>query len=197
MAAASEARVPETLEVDQATLISPTSSLYISAVLPPALEIPPTTVALDAFDVYIFCAPSSQGDQLLPDANPDSGPGSRLERSHVPDPSGEGESQVDGDKTEAKPRKPRVLRLNCSTGKAGSRALRHELPKLKSFFFSSSSPEKRLTAQSRTAASPPPPRILIACMSGGRDIAVGVALAVLCLVYDEAGTFDLTYPAYS
>lgn len=65
--------------------------------------------------------------------------------------------------------RPLILYLKCGQGKLGSRALRTQLPKIVPF----------LTALPATS-----PRILCTCPTG-RDLAIGVALAVLCLFYDE------------
>ncbi len=64
-----------------------------------------------------------------------------------------------------------VLHLLCSTGKLGSRALRTQIPLIPAFVSS-------LTKRSNC------PRILIACPTGN-DLSVGVALALLCLYFDE------------
>jgi len=74
----------------------------------------------------------------------------------------------------------KVLHLKCGTGKLGSRDLRRELAKVTAF----------ITA--RVPAAKTGPAILVACPSG-RDLAVGVALAVLCLFFDRDGTF-FAYP---
>ena len=66
--------------------------------------------------------------------------------------------------------KSRYLHLACTTGKIGSRQLRTELRKLPAF----------LTYLTPTS------RILVSCQSG-RDLAVGVALAILCLYCSEEG----------
>jgi len=71
----------------------------------------------------------------------------------------------------------KVLHLNCGAGKLGSRDLRRELSKVAGF----------ITA--RVPAAKTGPAILVACPSG-RDLAVGVALAVLCLFFDRDGTFS-------
>lgn len=68
----------------------------------------------------------------------------------------------------------KVLRLNCGTGKLGSRDLRKELGKVTDF----------VTA--RVGAAKTRPQLLFACPSG-RDLAVGVALTVLCLFFDGEG----------
>lgn len=68
-----------------------------------------------------------------------------------------------------------VLRLNCGTGKLGSRALRAELPRVLPFINS---------LGSHTEV----PRILFVC-STGKDISVGVALVVLCVFFDDSCKF--------
>ena len=69
---------------------------------------------------------------------------------------------------------PFFLHLACRTGKLGSRVLRDQLgridPFLKSIF-------------ARTVV----PTMLFAC-STGRDLSIGVALAVLCMYYNDEGT---------
>lgn len=64
---------------------------------------------------------------------------------------------------------PRTLYLQCGEGKLGSRALRILLQRIIPFLSS-------LPTSS--------PRILCACPTG-KDLAIGVALAVLCLFYDD------------
>ena len=66
-----------------------------------------------------------------------------------------------------------VLRLSCRTGKLGSRTLRDQLCRVNPFLQ---------TVCARTAA----PTILFIC-STGKDLSVGVALAVLCAYYNEQG----------
>lgn len=72
----------------------------------------------------------------------------------------------------------KVLHLHCGTGKLGSRDLRKELGKVTAL----------ITA--RVGAAKTRPAILFACPSG-RDLAVGVALTVLCLFFDREGEFFL------
>lgn len=64
-----------------------------------------------------------------------------------------------------------VLHLRCGTGKLGSRALRAEMPLVPPFVSS-------------LAACFDSPRILITC-STGNDLSVGVALALICLYFDD------------
>ena len=66
--------------------------------------------------------------------------------------------------------KSRCVRLSCTTGKVGSRQLRAELHKLQSLLRDLS----------------PSSKILVTCISG-RDVAVGVALALICLCCSEDG----------
>lgn len=73
----------------------------------------------------------------------------------------------------------KVLRLKCGTGKLGSRDLRKELFKVTEFIMARVPSDKTSLA------------ILFAC-SSGQDLAVGVALTVLCLFFDGAGTFVQT-----
>ena len=65
---------------------------------------------------------------------------------------------------------PRLLHLACRTGKLGSRDLRMQLPKVSQF-----------VRQLRASSS-----LLISCQTG-EDLAVGVALTILCQWYDEDG----------
>ena len=65
----------------------------------------------------------------------------------------------------------RILHFLCSDGKLGSRALRSHLPLLLPFVRS-------LTIGGKL------PKIMLAC-STGEDLSVGVALAVLCLFFDD------------
>lgn len=68
----------------------------------------------------------------------------------------------------------RTLYLDCGSGKLGSRALRTELQHLQPFM------QKVLPGREA-------PTMLVSC-STGRDISVGVALAVLCLYFADDGT---------
>ncbi|CBY00797.1 hypothetical protein LEMA_P019270.1 [Plenodomus lingam JN3] len=67
------------------------------------------------------------------------------------------------------------LHLACQTGKLGSRTLRTQLPKLPAFLAS--------------LASLLQPKILVCCPTG-KDLSVGVALAILCLAADDQGVMD-------
>lgn len=80
-------------------------------------------------------------------------------------------TQLDG---ETKGNGKNILRLNCGTAKIGSRNLRTELSKVPTF----------ITAH---ASSLTTPKMLFVCPTG-TDLAIGVALVVLCLFYDEEGT---------
>ena len=66
--------------------------------------------------------------------------------------------------------KSRFIHLSCTTGKVGSRQLRAELHKL----------------QSLPRDLSPSSKILVTCISG-RDLAIGVALALICLCCSEDG----------
>jgi tRNA A64-2'-O-ribosylphosphate transferase len=68
------------------------------------------------------------------------------------------------------------LEIGIGTQKIGSRNLRAALPSIIDFV---------LNVRSKMEASP---SIFIAC-SGGKDHSVGVALSLLCLLYDASGTF--------
>lgn len=68
------------------------------------------------------------------------------------------------------------LHLKCQTGKLGSRDLRTQLPRLLPFFSSLPIPEI-------------PGKILVCCPTG-KDLSVGVALAILCLYTDEGGAIN-------
>ena len=80
----------------------------------------------------------------------------------------------DRNETIATKLKARFVHLRCTTGKVGSRQLRSELLKLD--FIS----KDRLTHS----------KVLVTCHSG-KDLAVGVALAVICLCYSGDGTLKL------
>lgn len=67
--------------------------------------------------------------------------------------------------------KGKILDLQCGSGKLGSRALRAKLPAVSAFVSA-------LTSGLES------PRILFACHTGN-DLAVGVALVVLCLFFDD------------
>lgn len=69
---------------------------------------------------------------------------------------------------------PQHVHLACSTGKVGSRQLRAQLPKLE---------------QLQSTLSPSS-KVLVTCESG-KDLAVGTALAMLCLYFDERGALNL------
>lgn len=74
---------------------------------------------------------------------------------------------------------PKQLCLDLPTGKLGSRALRKELPRIKSFIYAHLKEDIRQ-------------RILVTCETG-KDLAVGVALMVLCLFYKDNGEFSSRY----
>ena len=67
---------------------------------------------------------------------------------------------------------PRYLHLKCASGKQGSRDLRLELPKLRTFL-------PRLGTQNVSS-------ILISCETG-KDISAGATLAILCLCAQDDG----------
>ncbi|KAK4501449.1 hypothetical protein PRZ48_007258 [Zasmidium cellare] len=73
----------------------------------------------------------------------------------------------------SKDSKPQYVNLVCSTGKIGSRQLRAQLPKLEQLRSS-------LTSTSK---------VLVTCESG-KDLGVGAALAMLCMFFDEQGTWS-------
>lgn len=66
----------------------------------------------------------------------------------------------------------RTLDLQCGHGKLGSRALRSQFPRIPPFIAS-------------LADHGSPPKILFVC-STGKDLSVGIALAVLCLFFDDS-----------
>lgn len=76
------------------------------------------------------------------------------------------------DESLAKGLKGRYLHLKCGTGKLGSRDLRNEISKIEEFVL------RRV---------PEGARKLAVCCQTGKDLSVGVALAVLCLYADEEG----------
>ena len=67
--------------------------------------------------------------------------------------------------------KGKLLHLKCGSGKLGSRALRAKLPAVSAFV-------------SELTSGFDSPKILFACPTSN-DLAVGVALAVLCLFFDD------------
>lgn len=71
------------------------------------------------------------------------------------------------------PALPTYMQLKCRAGKLGSRDLRSQLPRIRSFI-------------SQVFSHCLHPKILIACASG-EDFSVGVALAVISLYYDDEG----------
>ena len=75
----------------------------------------------------------------------------------------EEESKQDGGK--------RVLNLMCGDGKLGSRALRSQLPRIPPYI--ASLPNAGCA-----------PKIIFLCATG-KDLSIGVALAVLCLFFDD------------
>lgn len=74
--------------------------------------------------------------------------------------------------------KANMLVLSCGIGKLGSRALRSQLPRVSPFIVSL---DKHSTN----------PRILFTC-STGTDLSAGVALAVLCLYFNDSGKLSAT-----
>jgi len=70
-----------------------------------------------------------------------------------------------------------MLHLACGSGKLGSRALRSQLQRVPPFIA-------RFNTIDRA------PSLLFACQSG-RDLSAGVALAVLCMYYDDSGKASL------
>ena len=76
---------------------------------------------------------------------------------------------------EVKP-KANILVLSCGVGKLGSRALRSQLPRVSPF----------ITSLGKHNINS---RILFTC-STGTDLSAGVALAVLCLFFDESGKLN-------
>lgn len=73
----------------------------------------------------------------------------------------------------------KLLRFRCGISKLGSRALRRELPKLPEFVHHISQGAKA-------------PNIFFACPTGN-DLSAGVALAALCLYFDDNGN-DIAWP---
>jgi len=105
----------------------------------------------------------------------------------------------------------RLLHLNCSTGKLGSRALRQDLSKLPRFIAAATATTAaRSDSDASADATPVPARnadehaqgsnvpsdsssslgIIIADTDGGKDIAIGVALAILSLYSDDDGCIE-------
>jgi tRNA A64-2'-O-ribosylphosphate transferase len=101
----------------------------------------------------------------------------------------------------------RILHLKCGIGKLGSRDLRKELPKLMPFIASCLEPLNDaednsthnetlpLEAPSSRVRSPPVTlKIHVADTTDGKDIATGVALALLALYSDDDGQIDWSLP---
>lgn len=82
----------------------------------------------------------------------------------------------------AKALKSQYIHLACSTGKIGSRQLRVELPKLESL---------RSVLQARETRET---QVLVTCQTG-KDLAVGVALAIICLLCDGNGIAQASFDA--
>ena len=77
-------------------------------------------------------------------------------------------------------RKDRYIHLPSTTGKIGSRQLRSSLPKL--------------VAVAKSLH--PDTRMLVTCHTG-QDLAVGAALALICLCYGDSGNFQSGLPVLS
>jgi tRNA A64-2'-O-ribosylphosphate transferase len=101
----------------------------------------------------------------------------------------------------------RILHLKCGIGKLGSRDLRKELPKLMPFIASCLTPSFDAEDNSTHNGTPPlgapssrvpPPRVTlkvhVADKIDGKDIATGVALALLALYSDDDGQIDWSLP---
>lgn len=69
-------------------------------------------------------------------------------------------------------RSTKILNLFCGDGKLGSRALRAQLPRIPPFIAS-------------LAEYSSPPKVLFVCPTG-KDLSVGIVLAVLCLFFDDS-----------
>ncbi|KAF2142816.1 uncharacterized protein K452DRAFT_269293 [Aplosporella prunicola CBS 121167] len=69
-------------------------------------------------------------------------------------------------------KKSKYLHLNCGTGKLGSRDLRSELVKIETF----------------VQTLPPSSTLAVGCQTG-KDISIGVVLAILCLYVNDSGKF--------
>jgi tRNA A64-2'-O-ribosylphosphate transferase len=67
----------------------------------------------------------------------------------------------------------RVLHLNCRPGKLGSKDLRGKLP-------------IAVSAVSNRLQRHPESKIMITCATG-KDFSIGVAVAILCLLYNDQG----------
>jgi tRNA A64-2'-O-ribosylphosphate transferase len=83
----------------------------------------------------------------------------------------------------AKQFKKRYLCLPCTTGKLGSRQLRTELSRI-----------EELSELGNFKIEPSPQKILVTCPSG-TDLAVGIALAIVCRFGTETGSLDLNQAA--
>lgn len=123
---------------------------------------------------------------LLPTATPSS---SWLE-------CGSAETEGDAERKESAEsgKKSKVLELGIGTGKLASRALRTALPVVFSFLSFHLTPTLPPTTSTFDPNSPPqgakPKHITIACPDA-RDLSVGVALAILCKLYDDSGAMSM------
>ncbi|OAP61097.1 initiator tRNA phosphoribosyl transferase [Fonsecaea erecta] len=74
---------------------------------------------------------------------------------------------------DARGSKSKVLWISCRNGKLGSKDLREKLPGV-------------ISVISNQLSTRPQSKILITCTTG-KDLSVGVAVAILCLCYDDEG----------
>ena len=74
---------------------------------------------------------------------------------------------------ERKEKSTKTLELSCGSGKLGSRALRNHLPRVPPFVG-----QLHTTSQA--------PKLLFSC-STGKDLSAGIALAILCIYFNDDG----------
>ncbi len=136
------------------TLIKPTLGVYVGTSAAAAAATTSNDWGEGDFDLIIDCSP--------------------VEKKELPD---EAKSQQPNTKT-----KPKILTLNCGTGKLGSRALRKELPHAAAFIASHLNHLPKEPNQEQVPAF----RLLATCPTG-TDLAIGGALMVCSMFYDDDG----------
>lgn len=107
--------------------------------------------------------------------------------------SNNGSNELD-DTTTPPRKKTNHLHLHCGPGKLGSKDLRKQLLKLAPFLAEHfHSPPNTSTTPSPASPTQLPALEIIICCETGKDLSVGVALALLCLYTNDTGIF--TYSA--
>ena len=150
--------------------------------------------------MVVLCCPTSS----ISSAIPSSSPSQELEH-------GKQEAETAEAEITYKKHAHRLLHLNCSAGKLGSRDLRKELLKLPPFIAAATAttvpsgqsdasidatpvPAPDTVTDGQGSTAPPTSssdlKIIIADTSSGHDIAIGVALAILSLYSDDDGHID-------